>query len=241
MRRHGSVFLLYVKQVIWPLVLIAAAMAAVELLGFYLALMPRCGYFGAQWNEVFFGVLFLAANLALMGFCIGSNRRSNSGYTIARLRISEGAVYLWQALADALAFLILWEVQVLTLLAAAELYRRGPGAGSGAQGIVVELYRTGFYHGLIPLKDSLLWLRNGIAVAVIGCACASASLAQRWKKKSAADVMVIVYVLWSMSTRLNGAGAGLKLAIVVVLGLVCIGVAVYKIWERGAEDDEETA
>lgn len=128
--------------------------------------------------RVVFSLGLLVCQL-LLAACFGTGSRY--GYTIRRLQVSESQVLLWSSVCNALCFACVWCVQVMGAIGAAALHAADARYAEGAQGIFVDLYRSDFLHGLLPLADGYLWVRNGSFVLALGVLTAYMQLGLRQK------------------------------------------------------------
>ena len=62
----------------------------------------------------------------------------------------------------------------------------------GAQGIFVDFYRSEFLHGLLPLADGYLWVRNVVFVLALGVLTAYMQLGLRRKNGGRRLALVVL-------------------------------------------------
>lgn len=184
MKKHTSVFLFYVRNKTYKVLLILAAMAAVSIGGFVGLGFLDAPIFGGNHGDLFLG------GIAALGYagCIFSctelpSAKSKSGYTLQRLQITEREALVWDALTNLPVFLAFYATQLLILCTVAKLYAAAPGYLQGEQGIVTAFYRNATLHGMLPLSEKGLWIRNLLFMVVSGVECACSSLNFRAGRK----------------------------------------------------------
>lgn len=183
MKKQLSVFALHARAALGRLALVLLGMLTLDAAAY--ALFGLCMYppsltgsaLGTALRVVF--SLGLLVCQLLLAACFGTGSRY--GYTIRRLQVSESQVMLWSSVCNALCFACVWCVQVMGAIGAAALHAADARYAEGAQGIFVDLYRSDFLHGLLPLADGYLWVRNGSFVLALGVLTAYMQLGLRRK------------------------------------------------------------
>lgn len=183
MNKHLSVFALHARAALGRLALVLLGMltldaAAYALFGLRMYPPSLTGSALVTALRVVFSLGLLVCQL-LLAACFGTGSRY--GYTIRRLQVSESQVLLWSSVCNALCFACVWCVQVMGAIGAAALHAADARYAEGAQGIFVDLYRSDFLHGLLPLADGYLWVRNGSFVLALGVLTAYMQLGLRRK------------------------------------------------------------
>lgn len=107
---------------------------------------------------------------------------------------------LWSGVCNALCFACVWCVQLMASVGAAALHAADARYAEGAQGIFVDFYRSEFLHGLLPLADGYLWVRNVVFVLALGVLTAYMQLGLRRKNGGRRLALVVL-------TRTDAAGA----------------------------------
>ena len=183
MKKQLSVFALHARAAIGRLALVllgtlALDAAAYALFGLRMYPPSLTGSALVTALRVVFSLGLLVCQL-LLAACFGTGSRY--GYTIRRLQISESQVLLWSSVCNALCFAFVWCVQLMASVGTAALHAADARYAEGAQGIFVEFYRSEFLHGLLPLADGYLWVRNGSFVLALGVLTAYMQLGLRRK------------------------------------------------------------
>lgn len=167
--KHLSLLGLWVENCLGKVLALLGLMAALEIavFGARLYLLP-----GRPMGEVLKGVPFLfmvgwIALFHLLAHC-GDERRA-VGYTLRRLRVSEGAALVWKGLFGAVCFLLLWAAQTAVCLGLCAWYAAAVGpAYRSAQTALLAFYRVPFLHSLLPLAETAGYLRNLLLSAAMG-------------------------------------------------------------------------
>ena len=183
MKKHLSVFMLIARGSIYKLLILFVLLTGVEGIVFYLTLQnelmiaAELGMELSGMEYVFSSgrVFWIAALIFLLmtaQLCIvGCNFGSRQSYTLRRLRISEKSVFIWQAVFNALSFLMLWAVQLGVALALCQWYVSASGETSG-QAVMLAFYRHKFLHSLLPLSDITRLIRNILMVFALSVTAA---------------------------------------------------------------------
>ena len=182
-----------------------------------------------------FGAAFLLICIVL---CLpGCGYGSVCGYTMRRLNISERAVFVMQAIYNAMMLTVLWAVEIIVclLLCRAYVSAVAPSLVSH-QTIGLAFYRNVFLHSLLPMADITVWIRNIIMVLVLSLAAASFPYKQR-RGKFAADI--VVYALIALIFFSRAIGDGFNLFFTVTCGLVLAAEVIWYVWFREEEEDDD--
>ena len=183
MKKQLSVFALHARAAIGRLALVllgtlALDAAAYALFGLRMYPPSLTGSALVTALRVVFSLGLLVCQL-LLAACFGTGSRY--GYTLRRLQIPETRVLLWSGVCNALCFACVWCVQLMASVGTAALHAADARYAEGAQGIFVDFYRSEFLHGLLPLADGYLWVRNVVFVLALGVLTAYMQLGLRRK------------------------------------------------------------
>ena len=99
---------------------------------------------------------------------------------------------LWSDVCNALCFACVWCVQLMASVGTAALHAADARYAEGAQGIFVDFYRSEFLHGLLPLADGYLWVRNVVFVLALGVLTAYMQLGLRRKNGGRRLALVVL-------------------------------------------------
>ena len=194
MRSHRTVFLLFLRHIVLPLLALIGIVAAAEV-GCFLAfggdpaaLTLEAALDRASWSLTLVAALGLAACFGLLlGATLGRGR-VRTQYTLCRLSLSHRAVVLWQAAANALAVLLYLLAQALICLLLCWLYVQRGGT-LGPQALFLAFWRVELFHAVLPLEHTARWVANGLTVAAIGLLLACATDRVREGRRGFAAVL----------------------------------------------------
>jgi len=137
---------------------------------------------GYRLDENAFFLLFAAVYLLLTFFLARAmcDRGGRQNWLLLRLRCSHGQIFLTHAAYNVLCYVLLFGVEVLSLLGLCVLSCRG----AGPQTLLLICYRSDLLHSLFPLADILSWAALGLQVLSLGIATAAYSAGNRFGKTS---------------------------------------------------------
>lgn len=200
MKKHLSVFMLMARSCIYKILLIMAAMAALEVFIVAFMINPReqLLYKLIELSRIRF-VFYAATSLAvfsLISCCsVGS---SNPRYTIERLSVSERWVIVWHWLTAALALFVLWFWQIILLYGIALWHSLVAEIGYiSQQSIFLANFKSDFFHSLLPLEDTSRLLRNIIMFICMGGVCAASAHKIRRGRKMMFAAFAHLIFLWA--------------------------------------------
>lgn len=132
----------------------------------------------------FWGYTFLAAYIGCVAACLmwGASK-SRYEYTLQRLRVADSAIWCCNAVVSSMYFALLWFAELAVIYVLVKVYVASPDYQLGPQGMAMIFYSSPFLHGLCPLAETGLWIRNALYVLTSGILCASIGLAQLQDKK----------------------------------------------------------
>ena len=176
MRQHRSVFMLFVRSSIYPVLGLMSVMSVLQIVLFRLA-MESGLYQNLEdtiaGSKIHF-VLYVAFWI-LMGWenWMDTTSSSQVDYTWKRLRVPEWTVPVWRSVCSGMWFLSLWLMEGLLVLGLCSWYLSVREVES-AQALLLACYRSEFLHSLIPMREWTRWARNlalvvGFGVTTGGC------------------------------------------------------------------------
>lgn len=206
MRRQLSVFGLLARRTVYKAFLLLIALSAVETVLFRLAIPAEISetYYSEEHRigiyvtveDSHFGIC-LAVGFVLLTvlLClVGTEGKTKVSYTFRRLPVSERSIYLWQALYNALCYLLFWGEQALTACGLAKLYTLlAPEKAVTSQSEVMAFYRSELLRKLLPLDNP--WLLLGNLGIVLALAFVTARYPIENRKGHRAPVLAIASVL----------------------------------------------
>ena len=240
MKQYFSLFLLFLRHSAWKVLLLAAAMAAVQM-GLFWGLTPdpaahsleAC--LAACRTPLAIAVLLGFALLSALLLTDGAKGKHRLSYTLDRLAISPKAVLGCQAIYNILAYLLFWAVQVLTILGLFWLYQQ-QGGYVGPQTLYLVTWQDELVHSFLPMEELLRLLRNlvlivGLAVTV---ACSAAQLRQKNK-----PIAFGALVGGTTAAFIQPMGQAPIDMTAILLTLTITGMALYNVLQIGKEEDHE--
>ena len=229
--------MLMARSSFYKILLILAAMAAVETGLFYKTMMYAAGvsseYMGISCIEAVlresrviwvFAVSFLLISLALCR--TGCEFRSRQGYTLKRLALSEKGVFFWQTAYNTCCYIILWGVQLILALIFCRIYLSMPEAASSShQTVFAAFYRSSFLHNLLPLDESIVYIRNIVLAAALGFSSAVFSYKQRRGGYGAQIIILAASSLFFFNRNMGSFDyCGL---LIIISGFVIVQTVIY--------------
>ena len=244
MRKHLSVLALAARGTVCRVLLITvlAAVAAGALLWLVPAqehvgsIMESDGTETAMYQPCAFSALPAktgAAAVCAAGFAAvlavlslnGCGYGAHTGLTVGRLRISEGAFCTWWAVYSGVCLLFYWAVMaaVFPAVLQARMAVWSPPQGYemyavGRQTMLLTVYSGSFLHHLLPVRDAMVWVENGLMTVLCAMAAARFSHAQRRGGFSIAPIAALVLTVGSFFPDMS-AGLNLALSVAAALGI----------------------
>ena len=196
MRKHSSVFILLIRNKIYRVLFILLGMSAVSILGFRFSGFMDAPMFGEYYGTWFLGATCLLGYVGCVISCTEfASAKSRSAYTYQRLRVSEREILFWDVLTNMLIFFVLYGTEIIILGILAKMYAAAPGYVQGEQGIIAAFYRSAFLHGMIPMAESGLWIRNILLVPAVSILCSCASVDMRYNSKPPILIIFLEIIL----------------------------------------------
>jgi len=250
MKTVVAVWMAAARQIVWKLLLIAAAMAAVEIGLFYrvagrMAAAVRVDStvvygFGAWMDRAWGYEVFVAAFALLTVVLMLQGCDYHGGklrYTLQRLPLHESTItLLWAALHIA-CYVILWAVQLAVVFVCWQLYTQNVYGGSAQLlELFIECYLDGFLHGLLPLEHIVVWLRQSLWLLCMGAGTAWYGMQQRRGKYAIGTTFALLVGLWTFGGDVRTANdmAGLMAVLFGAMSVYYIG----RIWRRAYEKED---
>jgi len=100
-------------------------------------------------------------------------------YTLDRLQVRRGAVLMCQGLYNVCVYLLLWVAQALTVALLCKYFLAHSEGVVQSQDFALAIYRHTFLHSLLPMAETMLWVRNVLLALSLGFAAAHFSLRRR--------------------------------------------------------------
>lgn len=245
MKKHLSVFGFFARSSFFKVLLILLAMCAVEITFFHFELqdaleayevvgsgMPSLErMFMRAATNVYFRVALVLISVVV---CLpGCEFKSNTSYTLRRLSISERATFFHQAAYNALVYMMLIAIQLVTVFGLSQYYLSvAPVECISNQTILLAFYRNDFLHSLLPLEDVGLWIRNGLLVLSLGLCTAEYPYKQRRHKFSSTAIALIAYTIVWFDQSIGQLG---HVIITALIALMLVGTTIYTLTRKDEE------
>lgn len=181
------------------------------------------------------GFLLLCMLLSVSGCALQGSRVE---YTLRRLSVREEMAVVWKAAYSLFCLLLFWAVQVGVMLLVCRWYKASlPEMYVSEQTVFLAVYRIDFFHGLLPLDNWLVWLRNAVVLLTLSLATACFSYRQRRGKFSIVPILEMPAVLLLFNGGVRESQTH------TLLIVVCLFLAIFDLWDliyrwRGGTEDE---
>ena len=198
MKENLSVLSLVLRlKMKWILIVFACIPLLTLSVYLLLCLGERTPAFSGGGIEVLFMIVFAVGSLMVALLCSeiisGKNRKRTM---LARLQISEQRVLVWEIVACVLFFLMLWQVEIITVGVAGLIHNSSKWNTTGKQGVVVAILYTPFFRYVIPAFDWKNLLRGICCIVCSGIACGCISMDSG--RSAARGVGIVVLILASL-------------------------------------------
>ena len=209
MKKHLSVLYLSVRSTLLPVLITLVLMAAGEALAFWLAMRGGGMPLSEVWTKSRIPLIAAAALLAVcfFHFCVGSGGAQSN--TLLRLRVKERTVTLWWWLSAAGSLALLWAAQTIVAVLLCVWYGAATDPGFvNPQTTFLAFYQVSFLHGLLPLDDVAVWIRNALLLAALSLCIARVPSQLRSGQKPAAAgtlAMLVIVMFPAVLGRINSA------------------------------------
>lgn len=240
-KKYLSVFALYAKSSL--LKILGVMLLALIAEGFFfLRTTDKSLYmysidmiFEKSHTGLIFAIAFLLITVLL---CIpGCHFRSQTGYTLRRLSISEKEVFFCQSAYNFLVYSVFLAFQVaLCFLLSLYYMSVAPAEEVTNQTLFLAFYRNSFLHSVMPLSDVALWLRNLFLAVFLAFAVSEFSFKNRRRKFSLMTLIAVAYPLFSFKREIGDIGHTVFTALFM---LIVIAECISCVFFRNYEEEEE--
>ena len=238
MRKHIAAAGLYVRMNILRVITILLITVTAEVLLFCRAAsLPNTGLEDVIARSGVLWVMAAAFVLLTVQLCAaGGDRGGGQNYTLQRLALQERTVTFWQMAVNALFYLLFWTLQGLALIILCAVVRDTGDVLSG-QALFLACWRSPLLHGLIPMGEVLIWIRNVAFCAVLGIVTAKFSWCRRRGKFGVGVLFAAAACLLFFPREV---GKAVEDTLVMLFLLTVASGAVTGIVTEEEEDDEKT-
>ena len=237
MRKHVAAAGMYIRINILRVIAILLVTVTAEVLLFCRAAsMPNTGLEDVIDRSGVMWAMAAAFILMTVQLCAaGGDRGGRQNYTLQRLALQERTVTFWQMAVNALYYLLFWTVQGLLLIILCVAVR-DPGDILSGQALFLACWRSPLLHGLIPMGEVLVWIRNAVFCAALGIVTAKFSWCRRRGKFGVGVLFAAAACLLSF---LREVGKTVEDTLVILFLLVVVAAAVTGIVTEEEEYDEK--
>lgn len=235
MKKHISVFTLYIRATLLPMLILFIIMSAVQVFIFWQELEVVLEIAASNTGESVYGlesvfgwtsipvVSYISLILlTILLYITGTSFGSHTSYTLSRLQISPKAAFIWQTVYNSLSFLMFWAIQAVVMFALCTWYDIAVDA-STPQTIFLALYRDEFLHSLIPLHEISRGIRNIALAVMLGATTAYDTHKSCFEKGSYVSAGMLIFVIGSFSEEMGHLGIDVVNTIIAVcIAFFCI-------------------
>ena len=223
MKRYISVFEMIARSSIYKVLLIIGLMVVFE------------SFIDQSHYSLIFKIAYILITIVLV--LPGMNIGSVQSYTLQRLRIKEKRIYWLQSLYNFLAYVLLWGVQLMMILASAMVYQKNLPAGAAVsnQTMFMAFYRNDFMHTILPLEDVPGWWMLILFGMTSAFATAECTKLQREGKFGVELVILVAAVMISIPRALGYDLAFPLIAMAVVFCVMGMRWLMNKVGDGGEE------
>lgn len=156
------------------------------------------------------------------------DRGGRQNYFLYRLRDGHMAVYLTQALYNALCYALLFGVETLSLLGLGAWCRADYPERFNQQTLILTCYQSSLLHTVFPMHDILLWVTDLAVILGLGACTAAVSARNRSRSHSiVVFLMVMVLPLMLLIHREEGSAMNISSRIISIIASVFfLGISV---------------
>lgn len=234
MKKHISVFTLYIRATLVPMLILFVITAVVQVFMFRSELNDVLEIAASRTGESVYGLesvfgwtsipIVSAVALVLLTiilFIHGTSFGSQTSYTVMRLQISEKSVFVWQAVYNTLALLLFWAMQGLVMFALCEWYDIAVETSTN-QTVFLALYRDEFLHSLLPLHEISRTIRNIAFCTALGTVTAYNTHKNCFGKGSYGFAVMLLYIILSFNQEMGNLGLDVTHAVIsfLIAGIV---------------------
>lgn len=248
MKKQGSLWMLLAHSTLYKLLAVWAAVAAVQSFLFVRAvraadILQNAGFQGAGLEmdiltqqshlALLFGVglVLTALVLSLMSW------EQGAGLTLCRLNVSPRRVYLCRAAYGFLCFVLYWAMQAVLVLALAHWVSGVDGGDYGVQGFFLATWRSRFLHGLYPMMDWVVLLKNLALFALLAALVGRMPSPVAGKRRFPTSAVSQSILTAGMFHSTFGNGISLPVALLIIVAVV-LGIILFSICQKEAKQDE---
>lgn len=181
------------------------------------------------------GFVLVAYLLATAGNPLkGGN--SSTRLTIQRMPMREWKISLCYAVYNFAVMIIFWAFSILVALLICKLYYDQADPNSyGSQSVFLMFYRNDLMHGLLPLAETLKYIRNIVLFAATGVMASSFDF---WNRRGKRNFWTIIVFLVIAAAIPKGLGTGGSDVMWTVVFAFAAGAEIYRMASQLEDGDQ---
>lgn len=180
-----------------------------------------------------FEFVFIVGFIAMAYACVTVSGSSRSEYTRARMLTSERTQYLWEILVCCLFFLMLWQIEVITIYLGGIVHGLFPWNKYHPQDVAKAVQHNEYYLTVIP-QTLVGWLMRLAAVLCAGVGCASITMHRKGSLDFVFAMLTLVFVPFLFGR--NGLRAGLA----EWFAVITLVLSIRRLTDGRGRDTDET-
>lgn len=201
MKQYVSVFILMLQSIRNKLLPILGAVIAADCIMFTLTARKYLWMEDIIWKGRI-SLIFCAALFAL-SYVLSTSMAGNSrqSYTLQRLALPGRTVFCIQTLVNLTALLLLWAVQLMTILLLFKIYLTRQLASADhsldfcEQSVFLVFYRSRFLRNLFPMESIIRWMGNLSLFVLLAVFSAKAACRQQSSRKIQIEPLLIAAII----------------------------------------------
>ena len=192
MRKILSILEYYTRRVLPPALIVAAVMAAVEIMWIKSSVKDASADLAKIRNMMI--IVFFAAMILICLLMIGpSAKKSNFMLQVRMLGASESAVYFMTVLVNLLVFLAVWGLQMVLVRFMVNTYMALPDYSYGPQGMFARIVDLRGIQIMHPMDKPQYWICGALNVCALAV-CAAGFRSCRMYRKAPVMEMIIIAI-----------------------------------------------
>lgn len=239
MRKHLSVFMLFVRSGLVSTIVLSLLMAAVQISYYFFSCAGKELLVETMIDEAAFGFVFaLFFALMVKWLCRACTGKGKPVYTIHRLSVSPKVIFLWQSLCNALLIFVFYAVEIFTMLFISAHFVSSAGDEyATSQTLMLAFYRSDYLHSLLPMEETSRWIRNFAIIIGMAIICANSSRKLRLGKLAIfLPAIAFAFVALTFVTDMGEGGLdGFCIAAMLIVPAVLIAL----VFTGGEEVEDE--
>lgn len=240
MKKDFSVLMLLVRNSFWRVIGAILIMLALESFGFFADANLVHGYTISleellQGKRIGLGFILGSFMLTRVLVSFGSDKKSKVAYTLRRLQISERRVWFLQIIYHTGCFLVLCTAEAWLIVSIYRYYLIHSAVQPWSElTLRLAIKQNPFSYCLLPLQNTLGWLRNFTLILGFGVTSASEPIANRRGRSELMVYPLLIYAMLPFTFNVNTWQLDL---LITVVAISLAGYAVYYVWKGEEKHD----